>query len=227
MSNLVSVLLGFEFAEDIKRLADATEGIYRELQTLNKGQADLKEIVETVSYDINIIRRRIPWIVEHTVGADPEFDVVGIKTKPGPVTPHKEAKVMAAKWSVMKKGAMRMGASMKAKMGDPAPVAFVLVDNGDSTFSVMGADAVGNAVDISSVASLAASSDTPTVVTVDPPTGMTFGVHAVGPIGSAKISVTATWNDGSLGPFSAEVDVTTATGPAGSIVVTPGPVTTH
>jgi hypothetical protein len=62
-------------------------------------------------------------------------------------------------------------------------VGFCLQDNGDSTITVFGQTASGAgepvppSVDISSMATIAVSSDTPSVLTVDTPEGMTFGYH--------------------------------------------------
>jgi len=124
---------------------------------------------------------------------------------------------------LMKKSALRMkGAAGPAKAGE-----FILVDNEDDTFDVMGADSVGNPVDISAVATITASSDNTSVLTVDPPTGMSSAMHAVGPLGSANVTVVATWNDGSLGPFTAALPVSVVAGPANSVVIVPGTPTVH
>lgn len=94
-----------------------------------------------------------------------------------------------------------MKAAGFAASGDPIP-SYVLQDNEDGSFTVFGVNAAGNQVDISSVATLTpapTSSDT-TVLTVDPPVGMTVTCHAI-KAGHADVSVTATWNDGSVGPY--------------------------
>src|SRR5437016_255731 len=103
-----------------------------------------------------------------------------------------------------------------------AVVAFNLQDNGDDTLSVFGVDAAGNQVDISSVATLSISSDNTALLTVDAPVGMTSAMHAVGPTGMCNLNATATWNDGSIGPFSFTLPINITSGPAGSIVITPG-----
>ena len=106
---------------------------------------------------------------------------------------------------------------------------FQLVDNGDTTCTVRGVDKAGNPVDIFGVATIAVTSSDPSKVTVDPPSGLTFGMHAVGPLTASPvvINTVATWNDGSVGPFSFDLKVTTVAGPAGDIVVVPGDVTMH
>jgi hypothetical protein len=104
---------------------------------------------------------------------------------------------------------------------------FVMLDNEDDTYTVSGIDAAGNPVDISAVATLtpAPTSDNTSVLTVDAPdpaNPMTFAVHAVGPLGVANVLATATWNDGSLGPFSFTLPTTVQAGPAGGIEIIPG-----
>jgi hypothetical protein len=169
-------------------------------------------------------------------------DVVGIEVQPGAVSLASKSESWTtdsltqerdmAKWKLMKKpDASRMKAH---KAGDAAPATFVFVDNGNDTLTVMGVDSAGNPVDISGVANLTAtpptSSDT-TKITVDPPTGMTFAMHAAGPLtpadGSAPVVITAvaTWNDGTLGPFTGTLNVNVVAGPAGGVVIQPGPVT--
>lgn len=99
----------------------------------------------------------------------------------------------------------------------------VLMDDQTAVCTVMGEDAAGNPVDISTVASLtpAPTSDTPTVLTAGPVTGNTFPITAVAP-GSANITVTATWNDGSIGPFTATLPVTVTAGPATGLIINVG-----
>jgi hypothetical protein len=116
--------------------------------------------------------------------------------------------------------------AMKGAKGDLIS-SFVLLDNEDDTFTVNGIDAVGNPVDISAVASLtpAPTSDNTSVLTVgpiDPASPMAFPVAAVGPLGVANVTATATWNDGSLGPFAFTLPVTVQAGPAGGIEIVPG-----
>lgn len=120
-----------------------------------------------------------------------------------------------------------MKAPAKMAKGQPAPVAFNLLNNGDDTFTVLGVDAAGNTLDISAVATLAVSSDAPAILTVDQPVGMTSAMHAVGPLGTANITATATWNDGSIGPFSFTLPVTVQSGGPTGIVIVPGTPTSH
>lgn len=130
-----------------------------------------------------------------------------------------------AKWTLVKKSSMHASAS-KMKAGDAAPMAFTIVDNGNQHFDVMGASAAGNPVDISGVATLAAVSSDPTLLSASV-SGMGFDVAAIGPVGDCSVDLTATWNDGSLGPFTASIAESITVGPANQIVVTPGAVTSH
>ena len=108
-----------------------------------------------------------------------------------------------------------------------AVASFILQDNQNDTCTVFGVDNAGNQVDISTVASLTpppTSSDT-TKITVGAPTGMTFNIKAVGPLTAGtpvNITVVATWNDGSIGPFTFTLPVEVQAGPTGGIIVVPG-----
>ncbi len=125
-------------------------------------------------------------------------------------------KITCVKKSAAKKAAP--GAKAAGPMRD-----FLLMDNEDSTFTVFGVDAGGNQVDIAPVATLtpAPTSSDATILTVDPPSGMTAKVHALKP-GTATLTFGATWNDGSVGPFTVDwpqsVQGTAATG----LTVVPG-----
>lgn len=91
---------------------------------------------------------------------------------------------------------MRFSGS-SAKVGDPAPGEYALQDNQDGSVTILGVDAAGVQVDISGIATLAAVSDAPDVLTVDAPADMTVAYHGVKP-GKAKVALTATANDGSF-----------------------------
>lgn len=124
-----------------------------------------------------------------------------------------------------------MKAAAKAKAGAAPPVAFQLTDNGDLTFTVHGVDAAGAVVDISAVATLQASSDNPAVVTVDPPVGMSSAVHAAVPApavgATANVLLTATFNDGSVGPFTITWVQNIVAGGVTGIEVSPGAISVH
>jgi len=108
-------------------------------------------------------------------------------------------------------------AGPKAKAGDPIPN-YGLLDNEDGSFTILGLRADGTTADISAIASLTPPpvSDNPAVLTVDPPAGMTDQCHGLS-AGTANVACTATWNDGSVGPFNLTVPCTVAAHPPGPI----------
>ena len=116
------------------------------------------------------------------------------------------------------------------KVGAAAPGDFVLFDNQDDTFSVEAVDAAGNPLDISSVATLGVTSSDTSKMTVDAPTGMTVAGHALAPTVAGSpitLTFTATWNDGSVGPFSFVLPVDITGTVATGLTVTPGTPTTR
>ena len=154
-------------------------------------------------------------------------EAVGIKIEPGIPTSHsmKENDMVSVARMTKAEFAKKHGAGKSLAPGKPHDVAsFILLDNQDDTCTVVGVSAAGNPVDISAIASLtpAPSSDNAGVLTVDPPSGMTFAMHAVGPVGTANVMATATWNDGSKGPFSFTLPVSVQAGGATGIKIVPG-----
>ncbi len=125
--------------------------------------------------------------------------------------------------SLVKKSSLKKMAATGAKAANQAAV---IADNQDNTATVMGVDAAGAPVDISSVATLTATSDNPLVLTVDAPTGSTFAFHGLAP-GTCNINITATWNDGSIGPFNLVLPATVTSGPATGIQVDLGTPTSR
>ncbi len=104
---------------------------------------------------------------------------------------------------------------MKAARGQAKAGDFSLLDNEDDTGTVNGVNAAGNPVDISNVATITVTSDNPAVLSVDPPQGTTFKVHGATP-GTCNLSIVATWNDGTVGPFTITEPMTvSAGGPTG------------
>lgn len=82
---------------------------------------------------------------------------------------------------------------------------FSINDLGSGKLSVTGHDANGvGGIDLSGIATLTATSSDPSVLTVDAPVGMTAQCKAV-KAGRVTISLVATWNDGSIGPFAIDV----------------------
>lgn len=138
-------------------------------------------------------------------------------------------KPTAPKVSMVKRSAIKQSGATIKGANQAAALDFQFVDNEDSTCTVMGIDAGGNTVDISTIATLEPppTSSNPGVVSVDPPNGMLFAMHAVGPLGTANIEVTAKWNDGSKGPFAFTLPVNVIAGQVSGIVVVPGTPTTH
>lgn len=156
-----------------------------------------------------------------------ERTVVGIAVHPGTPTVHHEGGSNMTV-TLVKKSALKHKGTSKLARGVKAPGDFVFVDNEDDTATVQGIDAAGNPVDISGVATLAVTSSDTSIVTVDAPVGMQFKMSAVGPVTASPvtISATATWNDGSSGPFKFDLPVTVIAGGPTGIKIVPGvPVT--
>jgi hypothetical protein len=78
-------------------------------------------------------------------------------------------------------------------------------------------------IDISAVATLAISSDNAAVVSVDTVSGMSYTLHAL-TAGSANLTAVATWNDGSVGPFTVVVPCSVASAVDGIQLVLGAPV---
>ncbi len=116
---------------------------------------------------------------------------------------------------------MAAGTVTKAAVGDTIDQ-FNILDTEDGHYTVHGHTVSGKNVDLTDVATLTATSSDPTVFTASPPVGMSGDVVAVlavppatGPR-TATLSLVATWNDGSVGPFTIDVP--------GTVNVTPDPV---
>lgn len=120
-----------------------------------------------------------------------------------------------------------MKAAAKAAKGAAPLTEYVIQDNGDVTFTVLGVDAAGNQVDISGLATITVSSDNTSIVTVDPPVGMTSALHAVGPLGTCNLTAVATFNDGTSPALTFTLPVTTKTGPVSGVVIEFGTPTVH
>jgi hypothetical protein len=144
-------------------------------------------------------------------------NIVGIAPTFGPAQPRKEKSMGTLTCTLVKKSKAKRAAGPGVKAD---PQNYVLQDNEDGSFTIHGADAAGAVVDISGVATLTPvpTSDTPTILTVDPPVGMTDACHGLMP-GTATVTVTATWNDGSIGPFTITFTATVNAGPATGLTV--------
>jgi hypothetical protein len=121
-----------------------------------------------------------------------------------------------------------MSRAMLPKTIAPHPVGaplsdFILVDNQNASCTVLGVDAAGNPTDISGVATLTVTSPTPGTISVGPITGMTYNLKAMGPLVTGlQIVDVATWNDGSIGPFSFIDPCDVVTGPTTGLQINHG-----
>lgn len=151
-------------------------------------------------------------------GLGPE--VVGIVLTPGePVMAKPKVKFEKAS-----KGASARAPATRAKAGDPVQD-FVLLDTQNDTITVQGTNSAGDVLDISAVATIAVSSSDTSALTVDPPQGMVFQCHAlkVTPPGSpVLVTAVATWNDGSVGPFTMSLPIDVQTGGPTGLILVPG-----
>ncbi len=160
-------------------------GLKRSLRKLNRKINALRRSLDCVHADV----ARIETGVALLVAALPARAVVGIMPTHGPPE-HRPGETPMATCNRIKKSALK---SLKAapSSAKTASVGTLLVDNEDDTVTVMGADAGGNPVDISALAALTASSSDATVLSVDPPAGMTYKEHALKP-GHADVTLVAT-----------------------------------
>lgn len=123
------------------------------------------------------------------------------------------------KCNFARKGATMAGPTA-AKNAKATGDLFTITDLGSGKLTVTGHDASGaGGIDLSSVATLAVVSSDPSILTVDAPSGMTAQCKGV-KAGHVALTVTATFTDGSIGPFAIEVgaEVTSRT-PTGLDVV--------
>ena len=149
-----------------------------------------------------------------------KLTIKGIEVIPG--TPDERIDAMTVK--TVKKSVQNIptGKTAKAKkaIGD-----FLIVDNEDSTCTVQGVDASGAPVDISGLATLVVSSSDPLPISVDTPSRMTFGMHALKPSvpgTPVQITATVTFTAGGIGPFTAVLPCDVNAGPATGLIIVPG-----
>jgi hypothetical protein len=200
--------MSMSFLADIHNLAGSMATIAAHLAT---AVTDLHEIAVDVRHALQLLS---------------EDRVVGIGTTPGTPTDRP-----LPKESVMAKAKVKFVRRASAKKAGPGGkftgTDFSITDIQDDVLSVFGVDAAGAQVDISAVATLTpppTSSDT-TVVTLDTPSGMTVKMHALKPTVPGTpviISFTATWNDGSIGPFTFDLPCDVTGSAATGLVVVPG-----
>jgi hypothetical protein len=202
------------FFADLHAAAHSLASIARSLASIASDVAHLRAVADAADAGRTALEHDLHRVTLHLCGPE----AVGIEVSPGTPSPRtKERAVPNVK--LVKKSAAPQGRMKAAKAG--AAVDFQIVDNEDDTFTVGGVDAAGAPVDISSVATLDATSGDPSVMSVDPPAGMVVTAHALKP-GSVTLTFTATWNDGSIGPFTIDQPVSVTGGPATGLIVTPG-----
>jgi hypothetical protein len=120
--------------------------------------------------------------------------------------PQKKIKCTVLKASHNVHAAFMAGPMQQAKGGDPPPDELVLLDSEKSGFTIFGRNAGGARVDISGVASLTPPpvANDPNILTVGAVNGMHCDVAGV-TAGPVVVTVTATWKDGSVGPFVIDI----------------------
>lgn len=129
---------------------------------------------------------------------------------------------MTCKSVKAKKSSMGSSGTTRLKVGDAPPGGFELTDFQDGSFKIRGVTQAGNAVDLDAVATLTATSSDPAVLTVDTPAGMDVATHGVKK-GTATVTVTATWNDATTGPFVLEIPCNVVDSPVSGLVAEFGP----
>lgn len=121
------------------------------------------------------------------------------------------------KCTLVKAGQMRStGAPIKAKAGDAPPVEIQLLEDTAGGLTVFGTTAGGKQADLSSVATITATSSDPTTLEVGAVSGAHVAYAGKKP-GTADLVLVATWNDGSIGPFQLTVHATMAQDPNNQI----------
>lgn len=229
------------------------DAILKQLVTLNQGVATLAQIAATNQQALTTLIDGIDnsLVAMGTLLASIDQtgktvlslltdQVVSISVVPQPPTPRRNA-MTTPTVRLMKKSQATKKTAAFSPAAPPVPGSFILFDNQDDSCNVYGVTATGQQVDISSVASLTVTTSDPTVVSVDAPQGMKFAMHAVlvppqplpaqgTVLGNVTITATATWTDGSQGPFTFSLPVTleaAAPGAAVSIIIVPGTPTVH
>jgi len=103
---------------------------------------------------------------------------------------------------------------------------FILIDNQNDTATVAGIDSVGNPTTLDpNIVSITVSSSDMTILTVGTPTGLTFPFSTTGKLSvpgtPVVLTATATWSDGSVGPFTGTLPVDVVAGPTSGVIVIP------
>lgn len=157
---------------------------------------------------------------------------VGFEVFHGPQTIHPVSPV--TKGTQMK---MFKASAVKAKMmAKPplktAPPEFGLRDNEDDSVTLVGVDASGNPATLdTSLGTLATVSGDTSIVTVDPPVGLTYQMHAVGKLSvvgtPVPVTSTFTFAAGNPTPISVIDPINVIAGAANSFDITHGTPTSH
>jgi hypothetical protein len=114
--------------------------------------------------------------------------------------------------------------AMRAAAAGATVAAFVLTDDPGKpgNYIVMATDAAGDQIDPSAVATIGVVAADPTTLTATVTGPNKFSVQGLKatPAGTPSVAtITMTWTDGSVGPFSGDVSFTvTAGGPTGIVV---------
>ncbi len=199
------------FFPDVAKLVDEVEKVAKAADSI---KVSLREIADILAFFKTVLVREIGPV-----------GFVWTQGQPHPRSNEGEsvmAKAMSCK--LVKKSAGGRSAAAPMKRGDPPPTSIAIQDNEDGSLTVMGYDAAGALVDASAIATLSdvSSSDT-TILTVDPPAGLTVATHGLKP-GDVSVTGTVTLNDGSSGPFVITISGKVNPGPAVGFIFVPGAV---
>lgn len=183
------------------------------VQSIAKSLQSLAEAAAEIAADLH---RLTAWLLT-PIGLNPPAWKPPIPNSPHPGSPRGVSPVPPCTIKLVKKS--------KAKAASPhataAPGSLLLLDNENSTGTLSGADAAGNSVPLDpTLVTLTVASDTPTVCTATV-SGTTVNAVAVA-AGSANLTITATWSDGSVGPFTITAPVSVGVGPATGLLITWG-----
>jgi hypothetical protein len=112
--------------------------------------------------------------------------------------------------SLVKKKTMGPKAIPAAKPG--AVVNYQITDADNGSFTVNGVNAAGDVIDISSLATMTVTSDTPAVCTVAAPVGMGDQIQGLS-VGTANLTIVVTFTSGTPAPLTVVQPVTVAADP--------------
>jgi hypothetical protein len=159
-----------------------------------------------------------------------QSQVVGIEVLPdapaaSPLSPKEKRSMSATKLAcVFAPPGTRRKVAAPGGRAAGVPVQFTITDVGNGNYKVWGTDAAGFDQDISAVAKIAVADSDQAVAVSTPDATLfdTFNEKGVSP-GANKVTITATWNDGSIGPFAGEADFTVTGSTVTGLDVKPTP----